>query len=194
MNFSVSDGCRQFDECEEKSRISKFLPLRTTLGEYSFKLHYQVEVNVIVCRVVYHVENAGYAFLSIFKFKWVFLLPLVIIHQQWLDEVNQLVNGASRHQLFIILYHSFADAQGHCSLVCKLHIVHESRVVMHSEDCNRQWLQWNRQQLHQKFHRRIIIVCQGCRLQDIAATVQYLVNIPNIGWVGLNHKIHEGNF
>jgi hypothetical protein len=95
MDFSVGDSSRQLDECEEEGGISEFLPLRATLGKHSLKLHDQVIVNVIVCRVPYHVENAGYSLLSILKFKWVFLLTLVIIYEERLDEVNQLVNGAS---------------------------------------------------------------------------------------------------
>ena len=74
--------------------------------------------------------------MAFLKLVGLLLVALFVVNKQWLDKLNQLVDGASRRDPLVVLDHGFADAQRYCPLVLKLHVVHQSRVVVHLQDSN----------------------------------------------------------
>ena len=55
-------------------------------------------------------DKSSDRFLAFFEFVWLFFTALVIVDQEWLDEIEELVNCAGLLQWLVVLDHSFADA------------------------------------------------------------------------------------
>ena len=99
-----------------------------------------------------HVNNPGNTLLTFFELERLLAAALLVIDQQWLDKLDELFDGASGGDDPIVLDHCLTDAQGYSAFVLELHVVHESRVVMHTQDGDRQRIQWNSQKLYKKLH------------------------------------------
>ena len=99
-----------------------------------------------------HVNNPGNTLLTFFELERLLAAALLVIDQQWLDKLDELFDGASGGDDPIVLDHCLTDAQGYSAFVLELHVVHESRVVMHTQDGDRQRIQWNSQKLDEKLH------------------------------------------
>ena len=90
-----------------------------------------------------------YAFLALFKLKWLLFATMLIIDEKWLDELDELVDGAGRLNNFVVFHYCLANSESDGTFVLKLHVVHQCRIMVHAEDCNRQSVKWDRQKFHQ---------------------------------------------
>ena len=97
-------------------------------------------------------NNPSNTLLTLFKFERLLAATLFVINQQRLDKLDELIDGARRGDDPIVLDHCLTDTQGYCAFVLELHVVHESRVVMHTQNGDGQSIQWNSQKLDEKFH------------------------------------------
>jgi len=88
-------------------------------------------------------KDTCYTLLALFKFEGLLSSSLLVVNQKRLDELKKLVDGASRLDDLVVLDDSFADAQGDCSLVLELHVVHKVWIVVHAQNADRQGIQWD---------------------------------------------------
>lgn len=68
----------------------------------------------------------------------------------------------------------------------ELHVLHQSRVMMHIEYSDKQALQRYTEKLNKELHGLIIFIADRCRSQYIHTALQYLINIVNVLRVVLN--------
>lgn len=69
-------------------------------------------------------DYPSHAFLTLFKFKGLFPTTLFIINEQWLNELDKLVDSARRRYHSIVFDHCFTDSKSYSALVLELHVVH----------------------------------------------------------------------
>ena len=162
-------------------------------GKHLLKPQQQVVVDVGVGLVRDHVNDASDTFLAFLKLERLFFAAMFVIDEQGLDELDELVDGAGRLDLTIVLHYGFADAKRDGALVLELHVVHQCRIVMHAKHLDRESVQRNSQQFHEKLHRVGVLVRDGGRFQDLTAAVKDLVHVRDVAWIRLDAKVHEGD-
>jgi len=96
-----------------------------------------MEICVVV--MVYQVDQLRNQALAFNKLVWVFLSAgFRIIGQQRLRKVNQSVYRFDAVERSFVLNDGLNDSNCHSAFVVKLHVVHQSGIVMHLEDSNRE--------------------------------------------------------
>jgi len=136
------EGC-QSDHTEAQSWVGVLLSGGATSGKDFLESKQEIVINVSVGLVVDHVKETGHTFLAFFKLERLLLSTLFIIDQKWLDEFNELIDGTRRRDFLVVLDYSFANAQGDNAFVLKLHVVHQSRVVMHFKNLDGECIEWD---------------------------------------------------
>ena len=148
----VEDG-READEGEKECGDGELHALLAAFDENAFELGQQLEVKVCVVMVVYQVDQLRDKALAFNKLIWVFLSAgFRVIGQQRLGEVNQSVYRLDAVERSFVLDDGLNNSNCHSAFVVKLHVVHQSGIVMHLEDSNRQSVEWNGQQFDKEAH------------------------------------------